>query len=347
MLTATLAHTVPMLPGAWIGGAELFSDGRALALCRMGEDQTCYCWITPAGWQEPIRWGQDLVGDVCAVNEALGVMVLGLDGDVQVFDLKTGAYRLTLNTHTKETYLARALPRGRLLTEGADGFRRVWDMATWTLLAEAHMRPYRRWSAPVGILPGDPVLVTRSYVRSGRWGTALVNMHTGKDARRVSLPCEGVPAFHAVTPRPGTLEWAGVFCPGKDGDWGSSRVVHFAADGPRLIDTEPDFGSTPGVVGLSFLTADWLYTDGWRDPLLINLRTGERRACPRKGRVSERGQMLCRKERAVLDLDTGALAPLYPGDAPEEGRRVRAFSPDGQTALVSTPEALEWWTITR
>jgi hypothetical protein len=347
MLTATMTHSIPMLPDAWIGGADVFSDGRALTLCRMGEHRTCYRWITPEGWQAPIRWGRDFVGDVSAVNEALGVMVLGLDGDAQVFDLKTGAYRATLNAHTKETYLARALPHGRLLTEGADGFRRIWDMATWALLAEAHMRPYRLSSAPVGLLPGDPVLVTRSYVRAGRWGSALVNMHTGKDVRRVSLPCEGVPAFHTVTPRPGALEWAGVFCAGKGGDRGPSRVFHFAADGPRLIDEEPDFGDIPGVVGISFLTPDWLYTDGWRDPLLINVRTGERRACPRRGYVTQSGLMLCRREHAVLDLDTGVIAPLYPGDSPHKGRAFEALSPDGATALVSTPEALEWWTITR
>jgi hypothetical protein len=57
--------------------------------------------------------------------------------------------------------------------------------------------------------------------------------------------------------------------------------------------------------------------------------------------------MICRREIAVFDLNTGELAPLYPGDAPEEGRRVKAISPDGRTALVSTAEALEWWTITR
>ena len=57
--------------------------------------------------------------------------------------------------------------------------------------------------------------------------------------------------------------------------------------------------------------------------------------------------MLCRRERAVFDLNNGAMAPLYPGEAPEEGRRVKAISPDGQTVLVSTPEALEWWSVTR
>jgi hypothetical protein len=56
--------------------------------------------------------------------------------------------------------------------------------------------------------------------------------------------------------------------------------------------------------------------------------------------------MLCCRERAVFDLNTGELAPLYPGEAPEDGRRVKAISPDGRTALVSTPEALEWWSLT-
>ena len=348
MLTATLTRSIPMLPGAWLGGAELFNDGRALVLCRVAEHQTCFRWATPEGWQEPIRWGRDFVGDVCAVNEALGVMVLGLDGDAQVFDAKTGTFRCTLDAHNHQrTYLAQALPHGRLLTEGSDGFRRVWDMATLTLLAEAHMRPFRRWSAPLGLLPGDPVLVTRSYVRSGSWGTALVNVHTGKDARRVILPCEGVPAVHNVAPRPGALEWAGVFCAGWDGAWGASRVVHFAVDGPRVIDEAPEFGSIPGVAKIQFLTADWLYTDGWRDPRLINVRTGERRACPREGAVSENGLMLCRREHAALDLDTGVMAPLYGGDAPAQKSRPLGLSPDGQTALVCTPEALEWWTLTR
>jgi hypothetical protein len=59
------------------------------------------------------------------------------------------------------------------------------------------------------------------------------------------------------------------------------------------------------------------------------------------------GLMLCDREHAVLDLDSGDTAPLYPGDAPEEGRSVQSISADGATVLVSTPEALEWWTVTR
>jgi hypothetical protein len=63
--------------------------------------------------------------------------------------------------------------------------------------------------------------------------------------------------------------------------------------------------------------------------------------------ASQTGQVIDRRAVAVLDLDTGIRAPLYSGDAPEEGRSVKAISADGGTVLVSTPEALEWWSITR
>ena len=347
MLTATLTHTIPLLPGAWLGGATLLADGRALALARMAKHHTCYRWVTPAGWQEPFRWGRDFVGDVCVVNEELGVMVLGLDGDAQVFDAKTGAYRSTLNAHEGlRTYLARALPHGRLLTEGSDGFRRIWDLATLDLLTEAHMRPYRDWSAPVGLLPGDPVLVTRSYLRAGRWGTALLNAHTFKDVARQHLPARA-PACHSVVARPDALEWVGVICERSPRAWRSARIWHFTQTGARLIDVAPPARRGPGVVSLSFLTPDWLFTSGVRSPhIALNLRTGARRACPLEGPTTVGGLMLCRRERAVFDLNTGELAPLYPGEAPEDGRRVKAISPDGRTALVSTPEALEWWSLT-
>ncbi|MCK6524831.1 hypothetical protein L6R49_25790 [Myxococcota bacterium] len=348
MLTATLRGSLPMLPGAWIGGAELFDDGRALALARMAKHQTCFRWVTPEGWQAPIRWGQDFVGDVCAVDEVTGRMVLGLDGDAQVFDLKTGAYQTTLNAHDERgTYFAHALPHGRLLTEGSDGFRRVWDLRTLTLVTEAHMRPYRRCSAPVGLLPGDPVLVTRSYLREGRWGTALVNAHTFKDVARQHLPSRA-PACHSVVARPDSLEWVGVICEGSDRSWRSARIWHFTQSGAKLIDVAPPARRGPGVVSLSFLTPDWLFTSGVRRPhIALNLRTGERRACPLEGPTHPSGLMLCRREIAVFDLNTGVMAPLYPGEAPEEGRRVKAISPDGKTVLVSTPEALEWWSLTR
>lgn len=57
--------------------------------------------------------------------------------------------------------------------------------------------------------------------------------------------------------------------------------------------------------------------------------------------------MIDRRAVSVLNLDSGDTAPLYPGEAPEEGRGVESISPDGTTVLVTTPEALEWWTISR
>ena len=347
MLTATLRSSLPMLPGAWLGGADLFNDGRALALARMAEHQTCYRWVTPEGWQAPLRWGRDFVGDVCAVDEVTGRMVLGLDGDAEVFELATGAPIARLNAHAKETYLAQTLPHGRVLTQGGDGYRRVWDLRTLTVVAEAHLRPYPEWSAPVGLLPGDPVLLTRSYLRAGRWGTALVNAHTLKDVARQHLPARA-PASHSVVARPDSLEWVGVICERSKRAWRSARIWHFTQTGATLIDVAPPARRGPGVVSLSFLTPDWLFTSGVRTPhIALNLRTGQRRACPLEGPTTVGGLMLCRRERTVFDLNNGAMAPLYPGEAPEEGRRVKAISPDGQTVLVSTPEALEWWSVTR
>jgi hypothetical protein len=107
------------------------------------------------------------------------------------------------------------------------------------------------------------------------------------------------------------------------------------------------FGRLPGVVRIEALTPDWLYTDGWRDPMVINLRTGVRRSCPWVGKVRNAGLVTSHRSCVVYDLETGALAPLYLGDAPDEGRSAQSISADGSTALVSTPDALEWWAIRR
>ena len=82
-----------MLPGAWIGGAELFDDGRALALARMARHQTCFRWVSPEGWQEPIRWGRDFVGDVCAVDE---VTVTWPGGELVRYTGVPANYQVTL-----------------------------------------------------------------------------------------------------------------------------------------------------------------------------------------------------------------------------------------------------------
>lgn len=273
-------------------------------------------------------------------------LVVSVDSAPFVFDLQTEEPLGLLPGVSPTLWDLAQAGAGRVMGASSDGWRRLWDLKTLALLTQRHLRWYKGWSAPVGLLPGDPMLTCLTSMRSGRWVSALVNAHTGRDVGRHHWPARQ-PAHHYAIPRPGALEWVGVLCEGSQDAWGPSRVFHFTADGARLIDEEPSFGSIPGVVRPVFLTEDWLYTEGWRDPTLINLRTGERRACPREGEVSERGLMLCRREHAVLDLNSGDMAPLYPGEAPEEGRGVESISPDGTTVLVTTPEALEWWTISR
>ena len=345
-LTATLTHRLAQPEGVSTSTQSILNDGRVLALDHGEDGVSTYRWLDPSGRGPGLLAGKDFVGAVSVVDKSVERFVLVLDGDPQVFDLRSGAWLGALEGHQREIYWLRALPNGRVMTQSIDGHRRSWDITQRRLLSKQHLRWYKGWSAPVGLLPGDPMLTCLTSMRRGQWVSALVNAHTGSDVARHRWPASQ-PAHHSAIPRPGALEWVGVICEGSEDAWGVSRVLHFTADGARLIDEAPMFGSIPGVVRLLFLSADWLYTEGWRDPTLINLRTGERRACPREGEVSENGLMLCHAERAVYALDTGALAPLYPGDAPEEGRRVQSISPDGATALVSTPEALEWWHLSR
>jgi hypothetical protein len=183
----------------------------------------------------------------------------------------------------------------------------------------------------------------------------LVNTTTMKDVARVRLPYGGGPAFCSAAPRPNALEWVGVLAEGDDRrGYGPAQLHHFTREGARLIDEAParrvgpTQRSLPGIVRLRFITNDWLYTEGARRPhQAIHLPTGARRACPLDDITSPSGLMIDRRARSVLDLDSGDIAPLYPGEAPEEGRSVQSISADGTTALVSTPEALEWWTVTR
>ena len=281
-------------------------------------------------------------------------LVVALSGPPHVFDGSTGALIGVLPDHPRPTYSVEIAPGGRVVTQSIDGQRRIIDLRTFVCLAKHSRRTCRGWSAPVGLLPGDPALTVRSYVREGQWGTALVNAQTGRDLARVRRSFGGGPAFHNAAPRPNALEWVGVLAKGDAGGFEPAQLVHFTPSGAQTIDSAPagqvgpEERSRPGIVRLRFLTADWLYTQGARLPhQAIHLPTGARRDCPLDGLASQTGQLIHHRAVAVLDLHTGALAPLYPGAAPEEGRSVRAFSPDGATALVCTPEALEWWHITR
>ncbi|MCK6514798.1 hypothetical protein L6R46_07065 [Myxococcota bacterium] len=355
MLTATLTTRRLHCPDVKLLTADLMQNGLALVMDRTGDARLCVRWLDEGGQRgPPLLWDDDICGDGMVYDPETDRLVVALNGPPHVFEGTSGVCLGVLPHHDQPTYRATVAPGGRVVTETIEGVRRVTDLRTLTRLAEHSTRTCRGWSAPVGLLPGDPVLTCRSYVRDGQWGTALVNAQTGRDVARVRRPFGGGPAFQSAAPRPNALEWVGVLAKGDDRGFEPSELMHFTPEGAQIIHSAPsrrvgpDQRSLPGIVRLSFLTNDWLYTEGARRPhQAIHLPTGTRRDCPSDDMASQTGQVIDRRAVAVLDLDTGIRAPLYSGDAPEEGRSVKAISADGGTVLVSTPEALEWWSITR
>ena len=356
MLTATLTTRRLHRADVELLTADLMPNGLALVMDRTSDARLCVRWLDASGERGPPLLSDD---DNCGVGTVYDPetdrLVVALNGPPHVFEGTSGRCLGVLPHHDQPTYGAAVAPGGRVVTETIDGIRRVTDLRTLTRLAEHSTRTCRGWSAPVGLLPGDPVLTCRSYVRGDRWGTALVDTTTMKDVARVRTPFGGGPVFHSAAPRPNALEWVGVIAEGDDErGFGPAQLIHFTREGARLIDEAPARRvgpaqrSLPGIVRLSFLTNDWLYTEGARRPhQAIHLPTGARRACPLDDKTSQNGLMIDRRAVSVLDLDSGDTAPLYPGEAPEEGRSVQSISPDGTTVLVSTPEALEWWAINR
>ena len=336
-----------LAPGERLRAAVPFRDGRTLLLFAEGEGgraEVC----DPDGARRVLlrRSKRDLSLGLC--DEESARLVITIDNVPELFDLNTLAHVGSLVGHEPVIWELRCVSGGRLVSSSSDRQRILWDLSTAQAIVRSDLAIFQSWSAPRGLLPGDPLLVTHSELREGQWRSALMNAHTGEVVLEAQLPASR-PAHHTVAASPDALEWAGVISEGAEDVWGPSQVIHFTAAGPRLLYTETVADSIPGVVSLRFLTRDWLYCSGARQPpLMINVRTGQRRASPQEGPVTRNNLMLCHREVAVLDLDCGELRPLHSAP-PVEGRRLEALmiTEAGDQALVATDTALEWWRIQR
>ena len=347
-MITTLHWTMPLPVGERLADAAPLPGGRLLLLWRRGEGLIRAEVLHPSGEISFLMERPENQLTCIAVDEESGRLVISVDNVPELFDLNNLAHVGSLIGQQPVIWELRCVAGGRLVSSSSDRQRILWDLSTGRAIVRSDLGVFKSWSVPRGLLPGDPLLVTHSELRDGQWCSALVNAHTGEAVRRAQLPAP-LPVHHVAAACPDALEWAGVIAEGAEDTWGPSRVYHFTADGPRLIDDEPLSDSIPGVVSLRFLTRDWLYCSGARrPPQLINVRTGARRPSPLYGPVAKNHLMLCHPEVAVFDLDSGELAPLH--SAPiEEGhdRRALVITEAGDQALVATDTALEWWRIQR
>jgi hypothetical protein len=349
LLRATLERSVPTPDGVTLLAADVMANGRVFVMERAEGAQLCVRWLEEGGERGPaLLWDDEYCGDGAAFDPVTSTLIVALNGPPHLFDGVTGRLLGVLPGHDQPTYRATVAPGGRVVTECVGGTRRVTDLRALTVLSERSTGRFRGWSAPTGIWPGDPVLTTLSTVHADRWTTALIDEQTMAELGREVWPTGGGPAVHNTLPRPDRLEWVGLITEGLPERRGPTSIVHFTRDGARLIDEAPSTEGHPGVVRLRFLTADWLYTEGARRPhQLLNVRTGERRDCPLEGPVSHNGLMLSGEDCAVFELDTGAKVSLRSTSCTEDEPSPLSISHDGETVLVRTATALEWWRISR
>ena len=111
-------------------------------------------------------------------------LVVSVDSAPFVFDLQTEEPLGLLPGVSPTLWDLAQAGAGRVMGASSDGWRRLWDLKTLALLTQRHLRWYKGWSAPVGLLPGDPMLTCLTSMRKGRWVSALVNAHTGRDVGR-------------------------------------------------------------------------------------------------------------------------------------------------------------------
>ena len=351
-MNARCTRRLSLPSGATLRHAAPLNDARALLFFAEGEGARVEV-VDPDGARRVLLRRETHELSLSAWDSHSGRLVVSVDSEPFVFDLVTEEPLGRLPGVAPTLWELLPAGDGRVMGSSSDGWRRLWDLKTLALITQRHLRWYKGWSAPMGLLPGDPTLTCLTSIRQGRWVSALVNAHTGRDVGRHHQPASQ-PAHHSAIPRPGAVEWVGVLAEGDERRYAPAQLFHFTQDDVRLIDEAParrlgrERHSVPGIVRLQFITNDWLYTEGARRPhQAIHLPTGARRDCPLVYGSSPSGLVVDHRTITALDLNSGALAPLYVGDAPEKGRAVEDLSPDGTTALVRAPEALEWWTLTR
>lgn len=344
-MRAAPARALGLGAGESVQSGALLPDGRTLLYFTEGDGVRAEI-IDGDGARRVLLRRETSALPLTALDPLARRLVISVEDEPLVFDLDAETMVGRLPGVTPTLFELRSAGNGRVMGASSDGWRRLWDLETLTLTHQRHLRWYKGWSAPLGLLPGDPTLTCLTSIRQGRWVSALVDATTGRDVARHRLAACS-PAHHDAMPVPDRLEWVGVLAEGASGAWGPSRIYHFTATEARLIDEETVSGRLPGVVRIEALTKDWLYTEGWRDPMMINLKTGARRPCPWVGKLCQAGLVTSHRAAVVFDLETGALVPLHEGSSAEEGRTVLSLSHDGATALINTPNAVEWWTITR
>jgi WD40 repeat protein len=279
---------------------------------------------------------------LCAVFLGDGARALsgGADGIVAMWDLATGRRLKTLEGHRGEVCGLAVSPDGRLAVsasgqmtpdegpERGDSTLAVWDLDSGRRVRSIEGTSGFLW---VAFLPDGKTVVAGSSDRTA----ALWDLERGARTRAF----EGLgDRFHPVAVRGTTLA-----C----GD-GSAVVLFDLATGRRLFDVP---GHTDALGGAAFLPDGRAVTAGADGHVALwDPETGRRTALWDTGALefgtlavdgSRRKAIVggWRSPSAILDLETGARAPL--GDI---SARAAAFAPDGLSAITGLLDGrLQLW----
>ena len=338
-LKAVFTGAQPIPSGTWISGAATLGQDRAAVLLRQ-DDAPDRLVVMDRRSPEvtPLLEGA-CDGWVCVFDAETDRLVIEMNRRIFVFDVSSLAPVGELSPAPRRA-LGELAPGGRVLITGSDAAWTLWDLRTLSVIARDDQRVVRHWW--VGPRATDPLILLRSVVQDGRWRTWTERADTRETLREavvaVSEPCETTAAL-----LPGGDTWVGVVTEGQGSTWGPSGLRWFTAHGPQTLLSLGPVQGAPSVIRLIVLTSEHVYIQGGGDHHLLHLPTATLMPCPQDYHVSPSGMMLS-GDGVAFDPRSGGVVELRRPDAqPPSGM---AISPDGLTALVSTPDALEWWSLT-